>query len=261
MQHRIIGRRDGAVGRLVVNQPDKRNAVSLDMWQAAGTVLEDLASDDAVRVVVVAGAGGQAFVSGADISRFEEERASAGAVAQYDEVTTRVFDRLATLGKPTIAQIQGSCVGGGVGLAACCDLRICNASARFGIPAARLGVGYGYGGIKRLVDLIGPAFTKDVFFTARLFSADEALQMGLVNRVVPDDEIETYVADYAATIGDNAPLTIAAVKAIVGEALKDPRARDLALCERLVDACNASRDYVEGRRAFMEKRRPRFVGA
>ena len=146
-------------------------------------------------------------------------------------------------------------------LAVCCDLRICGESSRFGIPAARLGLGYGYAGLKRLVDVIGPAFAKELLFTARLFSAAEAYAMGLVNRVLPDDQVASFVADYARTIRANAPLTIAAAKATIGEILKDPDTRDLARCETLVAACFASQDYIEGRRAFLEKRQPQFIGA
>jgi enoyl-CoA hydratase len=261
MTDRIISRRESGVGHLVFNNPEKRNAVSLDMWQAVEAVLEDFAGDDEIRVVVLSGAGGKAFVSGADISKFEDERSGAEAVAHYNATTARIYARLNTFAKPTIAQITGSCVGGGVALAVCCDLRICGQSSRFAIPAAKLGLGYGFAGLQRLVHLIGPAFAKEMFFTARLFSAAEAYEMGLVNRVVPDDEVAGHVADYARTISDNAPLTVRAVKAVIGEVLKDPAERDLARCEQLVQACFASRDYVEGRQAFLEKRPPRFIGA
>jgi enoyl-CoA hydratase len=261
MSEKIISRRESGIGHIVFNNPEKRNAVSLHMWEAAGHALEQFAADDEVRVVVLSGAGGKAFVSGADISKFESERATAEASARYNAISSDTHRRLVSFPKPTIAQIQGSCVGGGVGLAVCCDLRICGQSSRFGVPAAKLGLGYGFDSLKRLIELIGPSFTKEVFFTARLFSAAEACAMGLVNRVLPDEEVEAYVADYARTITENAPLTIGAVKAIVGEALKDPEARDLARCKELVDACFASQDYIEGRRAFMEKRRPQFVGA
>ena len=163
--------------------------------------------------------------------------------------------------KPTFALITGCCVGGGVALAVCCDLRICGEGSRFSIPAAKLGLGYGFAGLQRLVQLIGPAFAKEMLFTARLFSAAEAYAMGLVNRVVPDDQVEGYAGEYARTISANAPLTVDAAKAVVGEVQKDPAERDLARCEELVRACFASRDYVEGRRAFLEKRPPRFIGA
>jgi enoyl-CoA hydratase len=261
MTDRIISRREDGVGHLVFNNPEKRNAVSLDMWQAVEGVLEEFAADEGVRVVVLSGAGGKAFVSGADVSKFEDERSGAEAVAHYNSTTARIYAKLNAFAKPTIAQITGSCVGGGVALAVCCDLRICGQSSRFGIPAAKLGLGYGFAGLQRLVHLIGPAFAKEMFFTARLFSAAEAYDMGLVNRVVPDDQVEGYVADYAQTISGNAPLTVGAVKAVIGEVLKDAAERDPGRCERLVQACFASRDYVEGRQAFLEKRPPRFIGA
>ena len=261
MSDQIISRREDAAGHIVFNNPDKRNAVSLEMWQAAERALDAFGADDRVRVVVLSGAGDKAFVSGADISKFESERAGAEAVAHYNATTAGFYQKLTACPKPTIAEITGSCVGGGVALALCCDLRICGQGSRFGIPAARLGLGYGFAGLKRLVDVVGPAFAKEMFFTARLFSAAEAYEMRLVNRVLPDAEVAGYVADYARTIASNAPLTVGSVKAIVGEVLKDPAERDLARCAALVDACFASRDYVEGRRAFLEKRPPEFTGA
>jgi enoyl-CoA hydratase len=261
MTDKIIRRREGGIGHVVFNNPEKRNAVSLEMWQAVDEALEAFAGDDDIRVVVLSGAGDKAFVSGADISKFEDERSSAEAVAHYNATTARIYGRLYAFSKPTIAEITGSCVGGGLALAVCCDLRICGESARFAIPAAKLGLGYGFAGLERLVNLIGPAFAKEMFFTARLFSAAEAYEMGLVNRVVPDDRVESYVADYAKTITGNAPLTVGSVKAIVGEVLKDRKARNFAMCEELVKRCFASRDYVEGRQAFLEKRKPQFIGA
>jgi enoyl-CoA hydratase/carnithine racemase len=261
MTDKIISRRDGGTGHVVFNNPEKRNAVSLDMWQAVDEALEGFADDDDIRVVVLSGAGDKAFVSGADISKFADERSGAEAVAHYNATTARIYGKLHAFAKPTIAQITGSCVGGGVALAVCCDLRICGESSRFAIPAAKLGLGYGFAGLERLVNLIGPAFAKEMFFTARLFSAAEAYEMGLVNRVVPDERVESFVADYAETITSNAPLTVSAVKTIVGEVLKDREARDLAMCEELVKRCFASHDYIEGRQAFLEKRKPQFIGA
>jgi enoyl-CoA hydratase/carnithine racemase len=261
MTEKIISRREDGIGHVVFNNPEKRNAVSLDMWQAVEAALDRFAAEEDTRLVVLSGAGGKAFVSGADVSKFAEERSGAEAVAHYNATTARVSAKLHGFAKPTIAQITGSCVGGGVALAVCCDLRICGESSRFGIPAARLGLGYGFAGLQRLVHLIGPAFAKEMFFTARLFSAAEAYEMGLVNRVVPDDQVEGYVAEYAQTIAGNAPLTVGAVKATIGEVLKDPAERDRARCEQMVQACFASRDYVEGRQAFLEKRPPRFIGA
>ena len=257
---KVIASTVGAVGRMTFNNPAKRNAISLEMWRAIPEIMAAFAADDAVRVIVVAGAGGEAFAAGADISEFEEVRASANAVAAYEATTRRAQAALAGADKPVIAEIQGFCVGGGVSVALTCDLRIASEEARFAIPAAKLGIGYGFGGLRHLVDLVGPTFAKEIFFTARLFDAGEALAMGLVNRVLPKAEVEAFVADYAADIAANAPLTLRAVKRIVDETLKDPAVRDLAMCEALVDACFASQDYVEGRQAFMEKRKPRFEG-
>ncbi|MDX1540316.1 MAG: enoyl-CoA hydratase-related protein, partial [Geminicoccaceae bacterium] len=181
-------------------------------------------------------------------------------IATFHAGTARMYAKLHGFAKPSIAELSGVCVGGGTALAVCCDLRVCGESSRFGIPAAKLGLGYGFAGLKRLVDLVGPSYAKEMFFTARLFSSDEAERMGLVNQVLPDNEVEAYVRNYATTITSNAPLTIAAVKAIVGEVLKDQAERDLEMCDAMVKRCFASQDYIEGRRAFMEKRKPVFAG-
>jgi enoyl-CoA hydratase len=234
--------------------------VSLDMWEGASEILADFVRDEAVRVIVVRGAGEKSFISGADISKFGDERAEEEAVRRYDAATEQAYTGLLAAPKPTIAMIHGYCIGGGANLAVCCDLRVCSDKARFAIPAAKLGLGYGYSRVRRLLDVIGPAYAKEIFFTARQFTAEEARIMGLVNRVVPQAELEAYVTDYARQIAANAPLTVASIKRIVGEALKDPGERDIALCERLVRQCFDSEDYAEGRRAFMEKRKPAFVG-
>ena len=157
--------------------------------------------------------------------------------------------------------IRGYCIGGGVGLALCCDMRICSESSKFGVPAAKLGLGYRYDGLKKLVDLVGPSFAKEIFYTARQFTAAEAQTMGLVNRVLPEGDLETYVKDYADTIAANAPLTVDAVKYIVGQVVMDESERDLKKADAMVQACFASKDYVEGRKAFMEKRKPVFTGS
>jgi enoyl-CoA hydratase/carnithine racemase len=200
-------------------------------------------------------------VSGADISKFESERASQEAVARYNVSVEKSYSSIHDFPKPTIAMIRGYCIGGGLGLAVSCDLRICSEGSRFAVPAAKLGLGYAYPGLKRLVDVVGPAFAKEIFFTARQFDAAEAREMGLVNRVVPDAELERYVKDYADTIAGNAPLTVNSVKFIVGEVMKDESDRDMQRCDELVAQCFASRDYVEGRTAFMEKRKPVFTGS
>ena len=258
---KVLARKDHGVGHLIFNNPERHNALSLDMWEAAGVILEDFVSDDSVRVIVLSGAGGKAFVSGADISRFDDECANVAAIDAYNAVVDRTTTTLSESPKPTIAQIEGFCLGGGVAIAICCDLRICSDNSRFAVPAAKLGLGYVYPGLKTLVDLIGPAFSKEIFFTARQFSAEEARIMGLVNRVLPASDLETFVSDYAGMIAANAPLTIRAAKFAIGQAIKDESERDLARCDELVRACFVSNDYVEGRRAFMEKRKPAFTGA
>jgi enoyl-CoA hydratase len=257
---KMIAEKDGPVGRLIFNNPARHNAVSLEMWEGLTRILDAFEGDDAVRVIVVSGAGGRAFVSGADISEFKERRASEAAAAAYARVSEGARLRLQETPKPTIAMIRGYCIGGGVGTALACDLRIAAEGSKFGIPAAKLGLGYAYDGIKKLVDLVGPAYAREIFYTARQFTAEEALRMGLVNRVVPPEELDSCVKDYCDMIAVNAPLTVRAAKVAIGEALKDPSARDLALCKRLVDECFASGDYAEGRTAFMEKRRPVFNG-
>ena len=217
---KMLSRKDGRVGYVIFDNPERHNAVSLDMWAAAGKLLDDLRNDPNITVVVVTGAGGKAFVSGADISRFEKERSDEEAVALYNATVEKSCAAFHEFPKPTIAMIRGYCIGGGVGLAACCDIRICTDESKFAVPAAKLGLGYGYLGLKRLVDVVGASFAMEIFYTARQFSAAEALAMGLVNRVVPDGDLESYVKTYADAIAENAPLTIRAVKATISEILR-----------------------------------------
>src|SRR5690242_3574246 len=257
---KMLSRKEGSVGYVIFNNPERHNAVSLDMWAAAGKMLDDFRNDDNIKVVVVTGAGGKAFVSGADISRFEKERSSEDAVKHYNEVVDKSYRAFHEFPKPVIAMIRGYCIGGGMGLATCCDIRIATEKSTFAVPAAKLGLGYGYSGLKRLVDVVGPSFAMEIFYTARQFTAAEAVTMGLVNRVVPDGELESYVQGYADTIAGNAPLTIKAVKATVAEAMKHDSERNIARSQALVEACFKSRDYEEGRKAFMEKRKPVFTG-
>jgi enoyl-CoA hydratase len=245
---------------MIFNNPERHNAVSLEMWQAASRILEDFARDDEVRVVVLTGAGGKAFVSGADISKFEDERATRAAVQHYNATTERIYSAVYAFPKPTIAAIQGFCIGGGLGLAVSCDLRFCTQGSRFALPAARLGLGYGFAGLQRFINTIGPSHTKDIFFSARQFGADEAYRMGIISKVVPEGELEAFVKEYAGTIADNAPLTVGAIKRISTEVLKPESERDLARAAELVAHCFASQDYIEGRTAFMEKRKPQFTG-
>ena len=257
---KMLAHKADGVGTMTFNNPEKRNAVSFEMWKASEAILADFATDSSVRVVMVTGAGEKAFVSGADISKFGDERAEAEAVARYNAQTEAIYAGLHGFPKPTIAKIRGFCIGGGLGLAASCDIRIASEESRFSLPAARLGLGYGFNPVKRLAEVVGVPFAKEIFFTARQFTSAEAAGMGLVNRVMPADELDAYVADYAATIAGNAPLTVATAKYVFGELGKNPADRDLEGCGARVRQCFASRDYGEGRLAFMEKRKPVFVG-
>ncbi|HEY7389151.1 MAG TPA: enoyl-CoA hydratase [Bryobacteraceae bacterium] len=260
MDEKILSHVDGAVGTLTFNNPERHNAMSLEMWQDATAKLEALGRDSPVRVIVLTGAGGKAFVSGADISKFESERASADGVAVYNAATEHFSQTLLDCPQATIAMIRGYCIGGGLGIAVACDLRVATEGSRFGVPAAKLGLGYGLENLRRLVDLIGPQFTAEMLFTARQFEAAEAARIGLINHLVPDAEVESYVHSIAETIAGNAPLTIRAVKGILRELARNPAERDSAKCDALVKACFASEDYREGRRAFLEKRKPVFTG-
>lgn len=257
---KLIVRKNKRVGYIGLNQPEKHNAISYEMWQDIARVVDDFESDDQVRVIVVSGEGGRAFSSGADISQFEQKRGSPDAIEVYNRQMNLAYRKLTDVSKPTIARIAGYCIGGGLATALCCDLRIASDDSRFGIPAARLGLGYGYDALKPLVGLVGPTRAKEILFTARQFTAAEAYDMGLVNRVLTRDELDDFVDEYTRTIADNAPLTIKACKQIIAEISKDPDHRDLDLCKRLVDACYASRDYKEGRKAFMQKRKLKFQG-
>ena len=257
---KLLARKEAGVGIVTFNNPERLNAVSLDMWEATKRILDDFAADNDIRVVVLTGAGGKAFVSGADISRFESERANLEGARAYGAKSEAAYASIYEFPKPTIAMIRGYCIGGGLGLATCCDLRIATDNSRFAVPAAKLGLGYGYAGLKRLVDVVGPAFAKEIFYTARQFDAQEALVMGLMNRVVPAAELESYVKSITDMICANAPLTLKAVKVTVGEMLKDESKRNIARTTEAVEKCFASNDYTEGRTAFMEKRKPAFTG-
>lgn len=257
---KLIARKEGAIGWIIFNNPNRHNATSFEMWQALPLVLDAFVHDPDIRVIVLRGTGEKAFSAGADISQFKERRSSAEAVKTYNDTADVSSRALRECAKPTIAMIHGYCIGGGAAIAVGCDIRIASDAAKFGVPAGKLGLGYRFDGIKRLSSIVGPAFTAEIFFTARQFTAQEALEMGLVNRVMPAAELESYTHEFAGTMAGNAPLTLAAVKRSLIELNKDESARDLALCQSMVDACFASEDYKEGRTAFMEKRKPQFKG-
>jgi len=257
---KILADVDGGIGWLTFNQPERRNAVSLEMWQGIGDALEAFQKDDTVRVVVMRGAGGKSFVSGADISEFDQHRANAHQRKQYAEISGRGHYWLGHFEKPLLALIQGYCIGGGLAISLSADVRFATPDSVFGIPAAKLGLGYEYGGTAALARLVGPSAARDILFSARFLEADEALRIGLINFIVSDEDIEARVRSYADTIARNAPLTIRAAKASLNafERYSDlAAARDVA---PLVDACFNSDDYKEGRRAFAEKRKPDFKG-
>jgi enoyl-CoA hydratase/carnithine racemase len=250
--------RDGPVGRLVLDNPERRNAINADMWRAIAPAMAAFNADASIRCIVIRGEGTQAFAAGADISEFEKNRASEGDVKQYEAATSAAHHAIESSPKPVIALIHGFCVGGGLAVALSCDLRYADASSRFAIPAARLGLGYGVHGTGRLVATVGHAAAREIMFSARRYDAGEALAMGLVNRILPDAELDDYVRKVALELAANAPMTIAASKAVIN-ALAEPSG-DFSAAETAVARCMKSEDYVEGRRAFMEKRAPAFKG-
>jgi enoyl-CoA hydratase len=256
----IVVEREGDLGWLVFEHPERRNAISMEMWRAIPGAVQTLEEDDAVRVVIARGAGDQAFVSGADISEFERLRTGAKAAAAYDAETGRAFDALAGLSKPLVAMIHGFCVGGGMATALAADLRYAAADAVFAIPAARLGLAYHAPGLRALADLVGPSTAKEILFSARRYGAAEALRLGLVNEVFPKADLERSVRERAQAFAENAPLTLRSVKRVVRDLGREPAERDPVGVAASIRACFESDDYREGVRAFLEKRAPRFRG-
>ena len=248
------------VGIVTFNNPAKRNAISLDMWEGLGEALIELRDDPDVRVVVLAGAGDKAFVSGADISQFEKARHNAQASEDYARRSAAQRALLADYPKPTIACIKGFCLGGGMLVAMLSDIRIAAADSQFGIPAAKLGIAYGYDGLRHLVSLVGPSWARLLMYTGMRIGSAEALRIGLVDRVLPDDEVWNATMDIARTISGNAPLAVQAAKITIAQVLKDPADRDMEAIRTIGTACMDSEDFREGRRAFMEKRKPQFNG-
>ncbi|MCW5659949.1 MAG: enoyl-CoA hydratase/isomerase family protein [Burkholderiaceae bacterium] len=257
---KILAEVEDGIGWLRINQPERRNAISLEMWQGLADACTAFDADADVRVVVMHGVGGQSFAAGADISEFQKERANAEQKARYGEILARGQDALAHLAKPLIAMIQGYCIGGGMAIALKADVRFAALGSRFGIPAARLGLGYEYEGVAALARLVGPSVAKDMLFSARQLESDEALRLGLVNFVCAPADLEQRVRDYAAGIAANAPLTIRACKAAVALFERYSANAEADAVDELVNQCFDSADYREGRTAFLEKREPRFSG-
>src|SRR5712671_4059360 len=248
------------VGVITFNNPEKRNAMSLDMWEGFGHSLIELRDDPEVRVVILLGAGEKAFVSGADISQFEKTRHNAEASEAYSKRSSAQRALLADYPKPTIACIRGFCLGGGMQLAMMADIRIAAENSQFGIPAAKLGIAYGYDGLKNLVSLVGPSWARLLMYTGMRIDSAEALRIGLVDRVTPDTELWNATTEIARAISGNAPLAIKAAKITIAQVLQDPDKRDMEAIKQISTACMDSEDFREGRQAFMEKRKPEFRG-
>lgn len=255
----LVDRRAG-VGWLVINNPERRNAISLEMCEALQSAFTDFSSDDQIRCVVMRGAGDKAFASGADISQFEKHRADADAAEAYGKVSRAVREQMIAFEKPLVAMIRGFCMGGGLGIAMTADIRVAAEDAVFGIPAARLGIAYDFLNLCNLTQLIGPAKAKEILLTARRLDARDALAAGLVNTVVSVAELDDAVGDLTERLVDNSPLSMKASKLTINELVKDPDARDLKRVDALWRACFDSQDYAEGRAAFMDKRKPVFSG-
>ena len=259
-QDKILSSKKGGIGTLTFNYPEKLNAISPEMSQRAGEVIDDFAADPAVRVVILRGSGSKAFVSGGDISKYEGNRSTPEQIAAYNKMTSGFRASLRGIGKPTIAMIRGWCLGGGLAIALNCDIRICSEESQFGIPAAKLSIGYNAESLAQLIDLVGPSMAKEFLFTARRYPAYEAHRLGLVNHVCAAHLLESFVQSYAEQIAGNAPLSIIAAKRVIDEYVKDPEKRNQKLADDAVAACFVSEDYKEGRKAFMEKRKPVWQG-
>jgi enoyl-CoA hydratase/carnithine racemase len=258
MPGRVRVEKQPPIGWLVVDHPERRNAVTLSMWREIPGRVAELEADPELRVVVLRGAGREAFVAGADISEFERLRTGSAAAQAYEDAGIAAFEAVSRLARPVLAMIHGPCIGGGMALALSADLRYAADDAVLAIPAARLGLGYHATGLDALVRLAGPSIAKEVFFTARRFSAEQALARGLLNEVLPGAALEARVREVAGEIAANAPLTLRSAKLVIGELARDPEARDREAMRRSIHACFESEDYREGVRAFLEKRSPVF---
>lgn len=257
---KILAEIRDATGWLTINQPERRNAISLEMWEGISRAITAFADSAEVRSVVMTGAGDKAFTAGADISQFDKNRADADAADRYAKISRDARHLILDLRKPVIAMIRGFCMGGGLGIAMTADIRIAAEGSTFGIPAARLGIAYDTVNLLRLVRLVGPSKAKEILFTARRYSAEQALEMGLINEVVAPEDLEDTVRTMCAEIAQNAPLSMEASKLTIDELAKVPADIDAAAIQAMVDRCFNSADYKEGRAAFMEKRKPAFTG-
>lgn len=249
------------VARLFIDNAAKRNAFDFDMWRALPPLMKAIEDEPEARVLVISGAPGLSFCSGADISEFSTMRATSDGGRAYEAANVEAFDAISNLSKPTIAAISGFCMGGGMGLAAACDLRVAQEGAVFSIPAAKLGVGYPPSAMRYVVAAVGPQLAFDLFFTARRLSAREARDAGFLVRLMEQESFIGAVHELAESIADNAPLTLKAAKAAIRAAAALPGALSPEGCEALAAACFDSADYEEGRAAFLDKRSPKFRGS
>jgi enoyl-CoA hydratase/carnithine racemase len=256
----VLRRREGAVGWIIISNYGKLNALTYDIWRKMPDAVSELERDSAVRVIALRGDGNSAFSSGADVAEFDTTRESAGAVSSYNWVVDQATEAIARCAKPTLARIQGPCIGGGVALAMHCDARICSEDAVFSLPGAKLGLGISYANTNRLAQIVGLGYCAEIQFTGRTYNAQEALHMRLVNKVVPLADLDRIFGEYCNDIAGNAPLSLAVMKRSLIEGQKDPDKRDLRQVNAMVEDCYASQDYREGRAAFMQKRKPDFKG-
>ncbi|MEA3194415.1 MAG: enoyl-CoA hydratase [Betaproteobacteria bacterium] len=256
----LLVEKRGEVGWIVFNQPAKRNAINNAMWRGIPAAMRQFDVDAGVRCVAFRGAGTEAFSAGADISEFQKIRAERQSVSQYDGLLDEVLHAIQGSRKPSLAMIHGFCMGGGLEVALACDLRYCGESAKFAIPAAKLGLAYNVEGHKRLLETVGHARAREIMFLGRRYDAAEGIAMGLVHEVVADADLDVFVEEKLQTLTENAPLAIANSKTIIEEYVKSSGLPDAARMNAAIDRCARSADYEEGRRAFMEKRKPRFEG-